>query len=102
MSVLMVDIDFFKKINDHWGHGSGDRVLKTMAQALRNVLRAADLPARLGGEEFAVMLPQTGLADAVQTAERLRQDIAGCVVEAEADTSRLQRAEPCSVACASA
>lgn len=87
LSVLMIDIDFFKKVNDHWGHASGDRVLKTVSQVLRNSMRAQDLPARLGGEEFAVALPQTDLAHAVQTAERLRLAIEDCVVEADADTT---------------
>ncbi|BDB25979.1 diguanylate cyclase [Cupriavidus sp. TA19] len=83
LSLLMIDIDFFKKVNDRWGHASGDRVLGTLAQALHGTLRAFDLPARLGGEEFAVLLPQTALGDAVRIAERLREAIAGCRVEAE-------------------
>ncbi|MBF6988042.1 diguanylate cyclase [Cupriavidus sp. IK-TO18] len=83
LSVLLIDIDFFKKVNDRWGHASGDRVLGALAQALHGTLRGFDLPARLGGEEFAVMLPQTGLADAVRIAERLREAIAGCAVAAE-------------------
>ncbi|WP_066734439.1 diguanylate cyclase [Cupriavidus sp. D384] len=71
-SMLMLDIDYFKRVNDRWGHASGDNVLVAVAGVLRRNLREADLPARLGGEEFAVLMPQTTLADAVATAERLR------------------------------
>ena len=70
--VLMLDVDFFKKINDQYGHAGGDDVLRELARLLVAQLRAVDLPARLGGEEFAVLLPETPLADAALAAERLR------------------------------
>ncbi|MDK3026579.1 diguanylate cyclase [Cupriavidus taiwanensis] len=73
MSLLMIDIDRFKRINDHWGHASGDRVLRTLADVLRATLRTIDVPARIGGEEFAVLLPRTGLDEATRLAERLRE-----------------------------
>ena len=70
--VLMLDVDYFKKINDQYGHAGGDDVLRQLAQLLVAQMRSMDLPARLGGEEFAVLMPSTPLADAVQAAERLR------------------------------
>lgn len=70
--VLMLDVDFFKKINDQHGHAGGDEVLRELARLLVAQLRAVDLPARLGGEEFAVLLPDTPLAEAALAAERLR------------------------------
>ncbi|PLQ01866.1 diguanylate cyclase [Cupriavidus pauculus] len=80
LSMLMIDIDFFKRVNDRWGHASGDHVLVALADVLRRNLREVDLPARLGGEEFAVLLPQTTLADAMATAERLRAAVQGTAV----------------------
>ena len=70
--VLMLDVDFFKKINDEYGHAGGDDVLVQLAQLLVAQLRSIDLPARIGGEEFAVLMPGTPLAEAVTAAERLR------------------------------
>ena len=70
-AVLMVDADHFKAINDRHGHAVGDRVLQRVAQVLRDGLRAGDLVARWGGEEFCVLLPRTGLADAQALATRL-------------------------------
>ncbi|MBX9266399.1 diguanylate cyclase [Chromobacterium violaceum] len=72
MSVLMMDLDHFKDINDHYGHAVGDEVIRHFSQVCREVLRASDLCGRLGGEEFAAVLPDTGLDDARQVAERLR------------------------------
>lgn len=83
LALLMIDIDFFKKVNDRWGHASGDKVLVQLAHTLRATMRSVDLPARLGGEEFAVLMPNTSLAEAVQSAERLRGAIAACAVEAD-------------------
>lgn len=73
LSVLIVDIDHFKWINDTFGHLAGDRVLKSLGEALRPALRDGDLLARLGGEEFGVLLPETSLRPALKAAERLRQ-----------------------------
>ncbi len=77
VSVVMLDIDHFKSINDRWGHASGDVVLRAVADALRGGVRKDDLPARLGGEEFAVLLPDTGIDDAASVAEHLRQQLEG-------------------------
>ncbi len=83
LSLLMIDADRFKSINDRFGHHIGDEVLKALAMIGRRQLREIDLFARLGGEEFAVLLPQTDFVDARVVAERLRQAIAGHTVDTE-------------------
>lgn len=75
-SILMIDIDFFKNINDEFGHLVGDDVLRAFAQGLREFLRSADFCARFGGEEFVVVLPDTSLSTAMEVGERIRQGIA--------------------------
>jgi diguanylate cyclase (GGDEF)-like protein len=75
-SILMLDIDFFKKINDEFGHMVGDDVLRAFAQRLREFLRADDFCARFGGEEFVVVLPDTSLATAMEIGERIRKGVA--------------------------
>ena len=77
-SVLFVDLDHFKKINDTHGHAAGDEVLRSVAQTLRQHLRNSDLLGRIGGEEFSVFLPDTALQGALQVAENLRQAIEQC------------------------
>ncbi|HEY0150579.1 MAG TPA: sensor domain-containing diguanylate cyclase [Longimicrobium sp.] len=74
-SMLMLDVDFFKKFNDTHGHEVGDRVLKHVADLLRAGVRDVDLPARLGGEEFVVLMPETSLKQAGDAAERIRRSI---------------------------
>lgn len=76
LSIFMIDIDYFKKINDTYGHKFGDYVLQTLAAKLRETLRLIDLIGRIGGEEFAVLLPETGLREAAEVAERLRDSVA--------------------------
>ncbi len=75
LSLLMMDIDNFKKINDTYGHLIGDRVLKEIAVTIKNTCRNIDVPARYGGEEFTVILPETAAKDATVIAERLRRNI---------------------------
>jgi len=72
-SLVIADVDFFKKVNDTYGHDAGDAVLKAVAQTFRESVRELDICARFGGEEIAVLLPTTPLAGAVELAERLRQ-----------------------------
>lgn len=83
MSVLMLDIDYFKAINDRYGHHVGDVVLQTFAQRCHSKLREQDLLARLGGEEFAVLLPGTSADEAAMMAERLRAAIAVAPIMAD-------------------
>lgn len=71
-AVMLIDLDRFKEINDRHGHAAGDAVLAAIARRLTASLRAVDMTARIGGEEFLVVLPETGLAEAKATAERLR------------------------------
>jgi diguanylate cyclase (GGDEF)-like protein len=72
LSLLMVDLDHLKQINDENGHAAGDAMLRGVAQCLRASLRTTDVPARLGGDEFAVLMPETGRAAALVVAERIR------------------------------
>lgn len=76
LALLMLDIDHFKAINDSCGHLAGDRVIQAIAQACVPALRSGDCLGRLGGEEFAVVLPDTDLAAALAVAERLRETVA--------------------------
>jgi diguanylate cyclase (GGDEF)-like protein len=76
LSVLMIDADDFKRINDRHGHSAGDDVLRSMAQRCLDVVRKSDIVGRLGGEEFAIALCDTDMPDALQTAERLRRGVA--------------------------
>ncbi len=75
LSVLMVDIDHFKNVNDNYGHDVGDQVLCTLATCIKNNVRAMDMPARYGGEEFIVLMPEADLNSALEVAERLRRSV---------------------------
>ena len=77
LSVLMIDIDHFKQFNDTYGHATGDRVLQTVAHALKDVLRKPDICSRHGGEEFAVLLPNTPGDNAYFVADRVRKTLSG-------------------------
>ncbi|MFI5734084.1 diguanylate cyclase [Kribbella sp. NPDC051587] len=84
LGVLYIDLDHFKSVNDTYGHAAGDAVLKTVADELRRELRGDDQLGRLGGEEFAVLLPSTTADDTSATAERIRRRIAALTVEVAA------------------
>jgi diguanylate cyclase (GGDEF)-like protein len=75
ISILLLDIDHFKKVNDTYGHPAGDHVLKEISQVLVTLVRRCDIVARYGGEEFAVILPETGTASAKVLAQRLRRGV---------------------------
>jgi diguanylate cyclase (GGDEF)-like protein len=75
MSYLTVDVDHFKSYNDQFGHPAGDEALKLVASIIRDTLRGADVAARVGGEEFSILLPQTTNDEAATIAERLRSNV---------------------------
>ena len=83
LAIVMFDIDFFKRVNDNYGHASGDAVLKMVARTTKETLRASDISARYGGEEFVVLLPETTLAQAAEVADRVRRRIADSTVQTE-------------------
>lgn len=87
LSCIALDVDRFKSVNDRYGHPTGDRVLRAIATSCRAVMRAVDQLGRLGGEEFAILLPETSLVGAATTAERVRQQIAA--TEITTDTGPL-------------
>ena len=75
LSILMIDIDFFKNINDTYGHAAGDIVLEEVAKIIKSCTRNADTAARYGGEEFVVMLNNTSASAAMAVAERIRKSV---------------------------
>ena len=86
IAILIVDIDQFKRINDTYHHAAGDRVLKEVVHRFMSALRPFDLVARMGGDEFAIVLPETNFDAAIQIAERLRRRIADFPIEGIAVT----------------
>ena len=86
--LLMLDIDHFKRLNDTYGHAAGDQVLQAFAQTIRAAIRPQDLFGRIGGEEFGIVLPDTGPEEVAHIAERLRARVA------EALTTCTESAEP--------
>ncbi len=87
LSILMLDLDFFKAVNDNHGHQVGDEALKAVAVILRREVRSADLVARYGGEEFMVILPETKMSGAAAVAERIRAGIADSPIMVGPDLS---------------
>jgi diguanylate cyclase (GGDEF)-like protein len=86
LSLAIVDLDFFKKVNDTYGHATGDEVLKTISKIFQQSIRTTDLAARYGGEEFALMLPETTLHDAMNFAEKIRELVQEMQIETQAGT----------------
>lgn len=74
-SVVLIDLDYFKRINDEFGHDAGDHALQVFADLLRRACRESDIPSRWGGEEFLILLPDTSLLQALTLAERLRSEV---------------------------
>ncbi len=74
-SLMILDIDFFKKINDQYGHDAGDKALQRVVGIIKDILRDLDVVGRLGGEEFVVLLPQANLENAALVAERIRKQV---------------------------
>ena len=86
LSILVADIDYFKSVNDTYGHDAGDEVLREFAARFRRNTRGIDLACRLGGEEFVIIMPDTDLARAMQVGERLRACVAADTFQVNADT----------------
>ena len=78
LGLLFLDIDHFKRVNDTYGHETGDRVLKMIAETLRNILRREDILCRWGGEEFIVAIPSTSLEELEEVGERIRRVVSSC------------------------
>ena len=81
MVLIMLDIDHFKNVNDTYGHLAGDRVLSELGRLIGGAVRSEDTFSRYGGEEFALLLPEMGIADGLRFAERLRADVAAARFE---------------------
>jgi diguanylate cyclase (GGDEF)-like protein len=83
VSALMIDLDYFKRVNDSYGHGSGDQVLRDVATRIREGCRISDIVARYGGEEFVVVLPETDVNGAVSAAEKIRWLVSSRAIQLE-------------------
>jgi diguanylate cyclase (GGDEF)-like protein len=79
-ALMMLDIDHFKKVNDTYGHPAGDEVIKTVADIIKKAIRETDIAGRYGGEEFAIILPDTPVANVEFVAERIRRQVEKCVM----------------------
>ena len=90
LAVLMMDLDGLKSINDEMGHGCGDVVLQTVAGVLQETVRGHDSVARVGGDEFCVLLPDTDLTEAVAAAERLRAEVEELAIRYRGETMRVR------------
>lgn len=89
MSLIVIDIDYFKRLNDTWGHEAGDEALHSVAETFRTTLRRTDLLARYGGEEFLIVLPDTPREEALRLAQRLRIAVEDLVIPFANDSIRL-------------
>ncbi len=81
LAIGLFDLDLFKQVNDRYGHAAGDQVIRSVADQLRACIRTVDVAARFGGEEFLIIFPNTSLQDAYQALERLRNNLATCLVQ---------------------
>jgi diguanylate cyclase (GGDEF)-like protein len=88
-SALMIDVDWFKQVNDTYGHEIGDLVLESLADVLRTSCRGSDIPARVGGEEFAILLPGTREDGASVVAERIRRGVEDLAIDTGQGTLRI-------------
>src|SRR6188472_566274 len=90
MSIIMADLDLLRDINNSYGHLAGDAVLQGIAEVFRKQLRHYDVPARFGGEEFAILLPETPPEQALEIAERIRRAVADRRFEVETSSEPIR------------
>ncbi|GAB4325616.1 MAG: hypothetical protein Kow0074_19480 [Candidatus Zixiibacteriota bacterium] len=90
LSLLMVDIDWFKRLNDEYGHETGNAALRKLAELIQSCIRDVDILARYGGEEFIIILPQTGIEEAQTLGERIRQTVEQAVIATTDDGSPIR------------
>src|SRR6188472_2786671 len=90
MSIIMADLDLLRDINNSYGHLAGDAVLKGIADVFRQQLRHYDVPARFGGEEFSILLPETPPEQALEIAERIRRAVAEMTYEVETSSEPIR------------
>jgi diguanylate cyclase (GGDEF)-like protein/putative nucleotidyltransferase with HDIG domain len=98
MSVIMADLDLLRDINNSFGHLAGDAVLRGVADVFRRELRDYDVPARFGGEEFAILLPETAPQHALEIADRIRRRVAAATFEIETSSEPIRATISCGVA----
>jgi len=89
VSLIMIDLDYFKKINDTYGHETGNNILKDISNIMCDQIRRVDIPCRYGGEEFSVILPGTKLLSGVRAADRLRATMGSRVIRIDGEQLRL-------------
>ena len=89
ISVIMMDIDYFKNINDSYGHSAGDKVLQSITKLLKDMIREVDIAGRMGGEEFAFILAETDIDEAIKLAERLKLKVENTTVEYKEQTIQI-------------
>jgi diguanylate cyclase (GGDEF)-like protein len=99
LSILLMDIDHFKSVNDTYGHLIGDQVIKTVALAIRNSLRNTDIAVRYGGDEILVVLTVTGIDEAVEIAEKIRNAVKKLVIFTTADETKITVSLSVSIGC---
>jgi diguanylate cyclase (GGDEF)-like protein/putative nucleotidyltransferase with HDIG domain len=98
MSVIMIDLDLLREINNTYGHLAGDAVLRGIAETFRGILREYDVPSRFGGEEFAILLPETTPEEAFEIADRIRRTVAATAFEVETSSEPIRATISCGVA----
>jgi diguanylate cyclase (GGDEF)-like protein len=98
LSLIMTDVDHFKKLNDRYGHQAGDAALRELAVRIRMMFRREDVVARMGGDEVAILMPDTPMHESIDKAERLRERIAGDPVQLPDASSPISMTISCGVA----
>ena len=99
LALMMVDLDLLREINNTYGHLAGDRVIRAVAEVFRAHLRIEDVPARFGGEEYSVLLPDTPLDQALEIAERIRREVAAWPIHVETAAEPIRATVSIGVAC---